>query len=469
MKKVLLINPPLSFSGGRPYSIDSAVPPLGLLSLASYINKNSDIFRAEILDITVDGLTLKDIKEKISPQNYFVIGLTSMTPQLQGAVEIARFIKNEIKKEQIIFLGGSHISGDKNFIYFYPDLFDYAITGEAERTFLESLNKLLENQNVPKLQNSEAIADLDTIPLPDNSLIDRGKYQKSETILFSRGCPFKCYYCSRPAISKIVRYRSVKSLIEQIKGAYHYCDGYIDFQDDTFTINREIILEFCREVLKQGLNLHWSCGTRLDLVDEELLDNMKKSGCRQINFGIESGNERLRKDIIKKGAFSNSDVYRVFKLCRKNKIEIGAYFMIGHPTETREDLEDTKRMILNSKIDILGLSIPTPFPGAELYEIAEKEGVIHSEKIIQFAEKKLGQGYAGNYPVYVSQNLTKDYVYQQMQAINRRFYLNPIFILKRLKKDVLSFKKLKRDILDLVSLLLKGVSRRKPYIIKKTN
>ncbi len=164
---------------------------------------------------------------------------------------------------------------------------------------------------------------------------------------------------------------------------------------------------------------------------------------------------------------------KIYKCCGKNSKKKPC---TRAPRYTKKNTYYCKIHAKNKDFKIEYLpSISSPRPGhadlagADLYEIAEKEGVIDSEKIIQFAEKKLGQGYAGNYPVYVSRSLTKEYVYQQMQAINRRFYLNPIFILKRLKKDMLSFKKLKRDILDMISLLLTGVSRRKPYIIKKAN
>jgi len=190
---------------------------------------------------------------------------------------------------------------------------------------------------------------------------------------------------------------------------------------------------------------------------------MKQAGCSLIHFGIESGNEKLRKNVISKGGFSNKQIYRILELCKKYKIKTGGYFMIGHPGEIKKEIADTKKMIFKTNFDLLGLSIPTPFPGSKLYEIAEKKGIINKNIIDQFAKKKLGVGYAGIYPVFIPENLTKNYLYGQMQEINRKFYLNLKTLFRRLKQDINSYEQLKKDVKDLFSLIIKGVSSRKPY------
>ncbi|MFA6047629.1 MAG: radical SAM protein [Parcubacteria group bacterium] len=464
-KKVLLINPPLFFSDGYPQSLDVSIPPLGVLYLASYINHYSESIKAEILDIGAEKISLVDLEEKIKDDKPDVIGISSMTPQLQGTLEVAKLIK-KICPDTTVFLGGPHISADKDFIIRHSGLFDYAITGEAEKTFLKTLEKFFKGEAIPRIQESEVVLDLDEIPIPDMTLISRKNYKKTASMLFSRGCPFKCYYCSRPAISKKVRYRSTENMLAEIKERYQDCGGYINFQDDTFTMNRQKVVEFCDAVLKNNLRLQWECNTRIDLVDDELLGKMKQAGCAQINFGIESGNERVRKDIICKGSFNNEKIREIFSLCRKNKIKIAAYFMIGHPTETEGELQETKQMILGYGIDILGLSIPLPFPGSALYEIAKKEGQIDETFIDNFAGKRLGEGYSGIYPTYKSDKLSAEYVLEEMKYINRKFYINFKTFFSRFLQDISSIKKLKSDALELVSLIIKGASTRKPYIKK---
>ncbi len=466
-KQVLLINPPLYFSDGIPRSLDVSAPPLGLLYLASYINHYSDELEASIMDVGAEGFNIDDVKEKISSMDPFVIGISSMTPQLQGAMELARAIKFDLNCSAKVFFGGPHISADSGFAQRHADVFDYAITGEAEKTFLDSLHKLVSGEEIPTLQTSEVVMELDKIPVPDKTLIKRKLYLKSESMLFGRGCPFHCYYCSRPSISRKVRYRSVENLLGEIKACYEFCEGHLHFQDDTFTMRRDIVVEFCNEVKKSGLRLYWDCNTRIDLVDDDLLKLMHEAGCVQINFGVESGNEKVRRDVINKGKFTNDCIKEVFESCRRHDINIACYFMIGHPTETKEELQETQDMILNSDIDVLGLSIPIPFPGSTLYDIAKKEGIIDEDIIDQFADKKLGEGYAGIYPVYVAEGMPYEYVSQVMRDINRKFYVNFKTFWSRLKQDISSFERLKTDALDLISLILRGMSVRKPYVKKR--
>ena len=242
MKKILLLNPPLFFKNGIPKSLDVSVPPLGLLYLATYINcKAKKMFQAEIIDIAKENISLPNLIKKIKEIKPFVIGISSMTPQLQGTIELAENIK-KISPKLTIFIGGSHVSADTNFIKRHSKLFDFAIAGEGEITFLDSLYKIINKQKIPIFQQSIIPKNLDEIPIPDKKLIKRQKYNKTESIIFSRGCPFKCYYCSRPAISKTVRYRSVDNLLKEIEMCLPLCHGYFNFQDDTFTLNRQKVV-----------------------------------------------------------------------------------------------------------------------------------------------------------------------------------------------------------------------------------
>lgn len=466
MKKVLLINPPLFFIDGQPKNLDISAPPLGILYLASYINYYSENIKAEILDIGAEKLNLSGLKHRLKTNKPDAIGISSMTPQLQGTIEIAKLIK-ETHSDLPIFLGGPHISADKNFIIRHETLFDYAITGEAEKTFLKTLEKLFNGNFIPKIQESDIILNLDEIPIPDMSLINKNNYKKTSSMLFSRGCPFKCYYCSRPAISNKVRYRTTKNMISEIKKRCTSRENCINFQDDTFTMIREKVMDFCNEILKEKIVIQWECNTRIDLVDDELLKTMKKAGCAQINFGIESGSERVRRDIINKGTFTNKKITDIFALCKKHKIKIAGYFMIGHPTETKKEIRETRELILKSGIDVLGLSIPLPFPGSLLYDIAKKEKIINEEIIDCFAEKKLGEGYTGIYPIYRSKTLPAKYIFHEMKTINRLFYLKPKIILLKIMEDLQSPSKFKTDLKDFISLIIQGTSSRKPYKIKK--
>ena len=462
MKNILLLNPPLYFEKGIPYALDSSVPPLGLLYIASYINKYSNKFKVKVIDIPVEKLSIKEIVKTVNRYKPLAVGISSMTPQLQGTVELATCLKKRCLVKPKLFLGGPHISADPTFINRFP-VFDYAITVEVEKTFFDSINKLSQRKKIPTIQNGKIAENLDLLPSPDRKLIKRELYNKRESMMFSRGCPYRCYYCSRPAISKTIRSRSADNLVGEIKEIYSTCGGKIDFQDDTFTLNNKKVIDFCKAVEREKLKLDWRCNTRVDLVDKRLLKKMKLAGCSFIHFGIESGNEKIRKNVINKGSFSNKQIYQTLRLCKKYKIKTGGYFMIGHPGETKKEILETKKMIFKANFDLLGLSIPTPFPGSKLYEIAESKGIINKNIIDQFARKELGVGYSGIYPVFVPVNLSKNYLYGQMKEINRKFYLNLKTVFRRLKQDINSFEQLKKDAKDLFSLIIKGVSSRKPY------
>jgi len=461
--KVLLINPPLYFSQGYPHAIDVSVPPLGLLYLASYINfHHKKELKAEVIDVAVSDYSLQAIGQIIKRKRPFVLGLTSMTPQLQGAIELATFVKTNFPQIKI-FLGGPHVSADPGLVKRFSKIFDYAVTGEAEKTFADSLVKLTRNKRIPRIQAGEVVTNLDSLPFPDHKLIERSKYSQYESMMFSRGCPFLCYYCSRPSISRLVRYRSVNNLIKEVEAVYSTSHGYIDFQDDTLTIRKQLVAEFCQTAIDKKLKLHWRCNTRIDLVDDQLLSLMARAGCDLIHFGIEAGNERIRRDVVKKGNFTNEQIYQTIKLCKKNGIKFAGYFIIGHPGEGKRELTQTKNLILNSGIDLVGLSIPTPFPGSKLYEMARDEQIINENIIDRFARKEMGEGYAGNFPVFTTKKVKREYIYTLMKEINRKFYLKPSIMLNKLKDDLLSPSRLKQDFMDLISLISRGMSSRKPY------
>jgi hypothetical protein len=138
--------------------------------------------------------------------------------------------------------------------------------------------------------------------------------------------------------------------------------------------------------------------------------------------------------------------------------------MIGHPQETEKEIGETKEMILNSRLDLMGLSIPTPFPGSALFEIARAQGVISENIMDGFARKEFGEGYTGHYPIFIPPGITRDYLFSMMQEINRKFYLNGGTFFRKLAEDIVSPRALFQDARDLFSLIMKGVSSRKPYV-----
>lgn len=459
MSKVLLINPPVYFDGLIPVSLDTSFPPLGLLYLAAILEKEK--ISVSFIDVGATKETLKEILKKIKKEKPIIVGISAMTPTIQGAVTIAKTIKEKYNDKIKVCLGGPHISADPDFIKRIP-YFDFGIQGEGDITFLKTVKNILNNKKVTGVLKGLPEHNLDKIPWPARHLIDPNLYLTKASLIATRGCPFNCYYCSRPAVSNIVRCRSPKDIVAEMESLYDICKGEYLFQDDSLTINRKHTVKLCQTMLSSSKKFNWAGYTRVDLVDKKLLALMSKAGCFSLTFGIESGDERLRNEVVKKH-FTNKRIKQVVNWCCKYHIDPDGFFMFGHPTETKKQVRKTIDFILNHNFNIVGVSIATPFPGSQLWQYAVQDKVIDLDFIDQYALGKKGKGYAGVYPVYYCSKLNLDWLYQQRRYIMRHFYLRPNYIIKRLIRDFSSISKVKRDFIEGLNVLLKGSSARSPY------
>lgn len=458
-KKVLLIYPPVYYERAEPEVLDVSMPPLGILYLAALLEKEN--IPVEVIDAGAMRQSLDQTLEIIEEAKPGVIGISAMTPQLQGAVSLAEAIKKRFAGQVKVCLGGAHISSDPDFINRFS-CFDFAILGESEKTFLQVIKDIFDGRPVQKVYTGEIVKNLDELPQPARHLLPDNIYAKQASLIASRGCPFNCYYCSRPAVSNIVRYRSPVSIVDEMQTLFKACGGRYQFQDDAFTINRESVIGICKEMNSRKLNFRWSVYTRIDLIDDELLSLMAGAGCRNITFGIEAGNEKIRGQVIGK-KFSNQKIKDSLRLCRKYKIERGGFFMIGIPGETKEEVRQTIVFMLKNDFNIAGLSIATPLPGSELWLAAQKAGIVSESFIDGFARGEFGQGYSGVYPVYSDAGLPLDWLYQERRSAMKRFYFRPKVVLNRLLEDFNSAGKLKEDFCQGLSILFKGSSSRSPY------
>jgi len=274
---------------------------------------------------------------------------------------------------------------------------DFLIRGEGEIRIIQ-LIEYIQNQGklgeldgvvfkkdgkIINLQPKKIIQNLDDLPIPAYDLIPFKKYslylqtqfQPTITMLTSRGCPFNCIYCSKPVFGSSVRARSPESILEEIiflKKNYNIKE--IIFYDDSFTLEKERIIKLCKLIIKNNIKINWKCETRVNLVDQELLNLMKKAGCYMICYGIESGNQKIL-NVLKKG-INLKEIKKAIELTRKAEIETLGYFMLGIPGETEKEIEQTIDLAKKLKLDYAQFSIATAYPGTELYQIAKKQGKI---------------------------------------------------------------------------------------------
>jgi radical SAM superfamily enzyme YgiQ (UPF0313 family) len=391
--EVLLLNPGwMSREGNIWKKISGSMPPLGLAYIASYLEKNS--IKVSIIDIQAEKLPDTALIGA-APGNPGFIGITATTMTVKSALETASLCRAKFPGAKIVF-GGVHPTIMPEDVLKSGDV-DYAIRGEGERPFLELINGMdprsIEGLSYKKdggfIHNpvGPVISDLDSLPFPAYHLLPvknyipaLGSYKRLPAIslITTRGCPGKCTFCLGSYLGGKVRMHSTKYIIGEIKMLIRdYGIREISFYDDTFTAYKNKVREFCRVIIGEKIDITWSCFARVDFVDEETLRLMKKSGCHQIMYGIESGCEDILENIKKKTSLSKA--VEIVALTKKIGIECRAAFMLGNPGETRQTMETTLAFAKKLDPDIALFNITTPYPGTEMYEWADKNGYLKTK------------------------------------------------------------------------------------------
>lgn len=466
--EVLLIHPPISFKTIVAGGYDN-IPPMGILYLAAVLEKHG--IKVKIIDDLDASISLKEILKEIKKLKPKIIGISSTTSQIKSSVEIAKAIKTKVDKNIQIGIGGCHVSADPDLLKRYH-FFDFGVLGEGEKIFLELVNKILKGEKCKGLFVGEAVEDLDTIPFPAFHLVDMSKYKRRGLncypIIGTRGCPMRCVFCSRAGMAgfgRMVRSRSAKNIVDEMEKAIGEYNGYFGFCDDSFTVNRDSVVNFCKEVTKRKLKVKWNAGgVRIDKIDKELIDIMVKAGCIGFCFGIESGSERIRNIIVRKGVWDNQ-IYNALKICNKYPLDIQLALIIGFPTETKEEMEETVmfgRKLINMGIkciDYIAIMLAVPLPGADLFKQAVDEKKMPKDIIDRYIDGKLGEGFRDHWPVYIPDGVTRKEMDNMRKRGYKSFYFTPYYIKRRIKKDVKSLGLLKRDATEFCSILTSSRSK----------
>lgn len=317
-----------------------------------------------------------------------------------------RFIKtliSEIKDPKIFTIcGGPHATLNPEIIYEIPRL-DAICIGEGEEPFFE-LIKTLDKKEKPRYiknlwirEGSEIIKNetrpffknIDELPFVDREIFCHNKvwnrigliqisYQNSFRI--SRGCPYQCSFCSNKQIGvaqpdNFVRFRSVDNVLAEIEYAVNkFSPSEIYFEDDTFTLSESLIDEFCKKY-PQRIRLPFEFFAHISSSTIRILEKLRKAGGRRVSFGIESGDEVLRREILRKN-FSNKEVVQIFREAKKMGYHTEAFVMAGLPDETAQRFNNTAELLRTIQPDIYSLSVYFPFQGTDLYKYSVKKGYI---------------------------------------------------------------------------------------------
>ena len=449
--KVLFINPPNQneIISCNPEIIKKERgydPPLGILYLAAYLEKKSD-HQISIIDAQVEKLNYEQLTGRIKEISPDVIGITAMTFTLIDVIkviEIAKKINPQIK----IILGGPHAH-----IYFKETLdipgVDFVVLGEGEKPLLELLNNIGNPEELKKVKNlafkyndqiiiteyDEYNKSLDELPFPARHLIPYKKYwsilsgNKVITTMFtSRGCPYQCTFCDRPNMGKLFRARSAENVVNEIEECLKMGIEEIFIYDDTFTVDKQRVINICNEIIKRNLKFSWDIRARVDTVNQEILEKLKQAGCTRIHYGVESGTEKILK-VLNKGINLNQ-IKEAFNLTKKIGISTLAYFIIGCPTETKEDILETIKFAKKLNSDFVQVTLLTPFPATKIYNDALSQGIIKEDYWLEFAKNP-----KPNFKTkYWTKELSNEELFGLLNYAYKQFYLRPNFILKTLKE-----------------------------------
>jgi anaerobic magnesium-protoporphyrin IX monomethyl ester cyclase len=410
VKKVLLLFPPA-------YTIKSArdinpLPPIGIGMLASILEKNN--YQVGILDCLVRGwdqeeetlankdivrvgMTDDQIEEYIKEFKPDVVGVSCMFsvqhkvyPQIFAAIKSAN-------ANIITVAGGAHVTVCSKEVLEDPNC-DYVISGESEESlvdFLEVLQgrKTFESvdglgwvkENTDYVINPKLkwIEDLDSLPFPAYHLIGLEQYFGLESshgirhekeyapIVTSRGCPAKCTFCSaNKMFGYKFRTRSAQNVLDELwflKKTYGIKE--IMFEDDNVTASRKHCTELFQMMIDQKIDLRWDTpnGVGMWTLTDDIIDLMKEAGCVKINFPIESGDQEILKNVIKK-PLDLKRTKNLFKRCQDIGLDYGTFLVVGMPGEKIEDIWTSFKFCAEVGSYSPHVSVATPYPGTELYE-----------------------------------------------------------------------------------------------------
>jgi len=422
--RVLLINP--YFTAEQSEFIQVLSEPLGLISLATYVEQESQgKFAVAILDLyalgydqvqlhangrQTTGLSdAREIRRRIADWRPDVVGIhCNFTGYAEDAFQIAGLVKQADPQIKLI-LGGAHASYAWQKILNEHGEIDFIVCGEGEVTFFELLNNLSAGHNPAEVRGiacrdgaggilstpaRELIADIDRLPVPQRKFIDMPTYLKLNkmsfplarknpvaTVMASRGCPYNCIFCSTKNMwGRRWRGRSPENIVREIEGLVReYGVKEVAFYDDQFVVRKEWVAEICERVIERrfGIALSLPAGTSVWTADEPLLRKMKRAGFYRLTLPIESGNPETLKFIRKPVKLEKvtDTIHSALRL----GFWTAANFIIGFPYETRDEIMRTIRFAYDCDIDYPFFFIARPFPGAEMYDIYQKEGLLKDE------------------------------------------------------------------------------------------
>ncbi len=455
---ILLLIPPasLDLSYGQLKDFSNPQPSVGLAYIASILRDNG--YNVSILDAYVSQLGAGEILDEVASRNVDLIGISVLTTSVDVVTELIKRIRKQLPQLKIV-LGNMHASLFCDEIL-NDHLADFIIHREGEYAMLE-LVKALENGDDPQSVKGISfrddghiihtpvrpfITELDKLPFPAWDLFPLDSYHtdprtevisgKTERlILATRGCPNACTFCSsrtERSMGSKYRMRSPVNIVDEMEYMHErYKSEVFSFMDMAFPLKKAHAMAVFQEMIDRGINkkVVWCTECRVKPIDHEIFKAMREAGCVRINFGIESGSNRILK-ALKKG-FTLDDVRRAVGMARKVGIEVDGMFMMGLPTETDQEIRATIDFAIELNVRYAIFNIFVPYPGCELYDMLSAQDKVSFKSWSEFTSYPT---YTSRKPIYVPDGLTHSQIMNLQKYAMRKFYLRPRFVCQEFKR-----------------------------------
>jgi anaerobic magnesium-protoporphyrin IX monomethyl ester cyclase len=407
MTSVLLLNPNTRDIHG---TLLTLYPPLGILYIASYLRKNGH--KVQVIDADIDNIKTEEIIDQCNSIQPTIIGITTSTLQLKAAYHLATTIKENFPNVCLV-AGGSHPSAVPEDVLNECEAFDIIVVGEGEITFFEIASAYEHHQEIKTIKGiyyrltdkivtsgpREYIENLDELPYPALDLVEPiSRYpgaspvriRPSLQLLASRGCPYRCNFCSNPVWGKRTRFFSPEYIVNEIEwleSKFGVKDIWII--DDTLNLNQEWFKKICNLLIARKLaeRIYFRAPFRVNenLISKDLIKLAKKAGFWLIFFGVESGDQKIL-DLMNKG-ITTDEIARAFEICKTQNVKTYASLIIGYPGQDELSINKTVQFVKKIDPDYFGFAIAMPYPSCKMYFSLKNAGLITKK----FIDYKIGE------------------------------------------------------------------------------
>ncbi len=422
MNDICLINPPLDKKTTSKFPMSGV--PLGIACLAAYLRERE--ISSQVIDAPIKGWNFEKTASESIRTRAKIVGVSCLTENRYSALKTLEEIKKR-NSDIITIIGGLHATFLDSLLLKNYNFVDIVVRGEGEETLYELIKAIKNKKKINKILGISFrekgkikinpprcfMENIENLPLPAYDLFPMKEYplppdvknvKQTTLVTTSRGCPMGCKFCETTlAWGRKVRSTSAEKLFKQVKELnQEYGIDYIRFADDLFTLKKEKVIKFCELVIKNKLPIKFRIQARVDTVDEEMLKILKKAGCDLIEYGAESGSDKVLRAIGKN--ITIEKIKKASEMTKKAEIELKFFLIVGSLEEEAEDTWKTFELIRETKPDWIGINALTIYPGTTVYDIAKKEGLINDYLWLYYINPK-----TGNAPLY-----TKNYSDREM-------------------------------------------------------